>query len=93
MRDLPADKAGIAALRHDRRARLVGEFQDRLHLRDRTRPQHQRRVAVIEPALLHEMRLERALIGDGIFVADDAAKRASRSGESGLVSIGAPSAF
>jgi hypothetical protein len=38
MRDLASDEAGVAALRHDRRLRLVGEFDDLRHLFDRARP-------------------------------------------------------
>ena len=71
VRDLPADEAGIAALRHDRRARLVGELEDRGDLGDRARAQHHRRAAVIEIALLDEIGLLRGRIGDGVARADD----------------------
>ena len=55
VRRLAADKAGIAALRHDRGIRLVGELQDGRDFRRRARPQHDLRVAAIEPALLGEV--------------------------------------
>ena len=71
MRNLPADQPGIAALRHDRRLRLVGEFEDRRYLRDRARPQHHRGVAMIEVAHLAQIRLLHGRIGDGVFLADD----------------------
>ena len=58
VRRLAADEAGVAALRHDRRAGLVRELQDRGDLGGRARPQHQRRAAVIEPALLDHVGLD-----------------------------------
>ncbi len=45
MRHLAADQAGIAALRHDRGAGLVGQLEDLRNLLDRFRAQHQLRMA------------------------------------------------
>ena len=70
-RNLAADETGVAALRHDRGRRLVGELEDRRDLIDRAGTQHQRRAAVIEPAALDEEGLLRARIGDGVASADD----------------------
>ena len=80
MRGLPADQAGIAALRHQRDALLGGEPADRGHLRGRTGPQHQRRAAVIEVALLGEVRRDVGRIGDRISVADNGAKARDQFG-------------
>ncbi len=70
VRDLPADQPGIAALRHDRRAGLVGEPQDRGDLGDRARPQDRGRRAAIEIAALDQVFLLLGRIGDGVFFAD-----------------------
>ena len=81
VRDLPADQPGIAALRHDRRAGLVGELEDGGDLGDRARPQHRRRRAAIEVAALDQVFLLLGRIGDGVFRSPTSAmKRASRSG-------------
>ena len=80
VRNLPADQAGIAALRHDRRRRRVGEFEDRRHFRDRRRPQHHRRVALEQIAHFDEIgRLQRR-IGNGVSVADDRGEARQQSG-------------
>ena len=71
VRDLPADQAGIAALRHDRGLGLVGELDDRCDFRDRARPQHQRRVAFPQVAHLDQISLLHLRVGDRVFLADD----------------------
>ena len=72
MRDLAADQPGIAALRHDRRAGLVGELEDCGTPR---RPKPGRSTigvrAVIEVAHLDQIGRLRLRIGDGVFLADD----------------------
>ena len=86
MRNLPADQAGIAALRHDRRARFVGELEDGRNFLDRARPQHHRRAAVIKVAHLDEIRLLRRLSVTAYFGPTMAAKRLKQFGvEAGLV--------
>ena len=70
-RNLPADQAGIAALRHDRRAGVVGEFQYRRNFGYRRRSQHHRRVALEHVAHLDQIRRLQVRVGDGEFLADD----------------------
>ncbi len=67
-RDLPADQPGVAALRHDGGLGLVGELEDRGHFVDRARPQHHRRVAVVEVAHLDQIGLLHLRIGDRVFL-------------------------
>ena len=74
VRGLAADQAGIAALRHQRDLVLAGELADRGHFRRRARPQHQRRAAVKQVALLGDVGRDIGGIGHRIFVADDGAK-------------------
>ena len=69
--DLPADQAGIAALRHDRRPRLVGEFQDRRHLGGRAGPEHHRRPPEELVAQLDEKGRHRLALAKRVAVADD----------------------
>ena len=83
VRRLAADQAGVAALRHERGAVFVGELADRGDFRGRARPQHQRRVAVIQAALLGDIGRDVGGIGDGIFVADDRAEAGDQVGRSG----------
>ena len=70
-RNLAADQAGIAALRHHRRAGLVGELEDRRHFGDRAGAQQHGGAAVIEVAALDQIGRERGRVGDGVSVADD----------------------
>ncbi len=79
VRDLPADQAGIAALRHDRRFRRVGELEDCRYFRDRGRPQHHRRVALEQMPHLDEIRRLQRRIGDGVFFADDGGEAGQQS--------------
>ncbi len=71
--NLPADQSGIAALRHDRGAGVVGEFQDRRHLFGGLGAQDQRRVARPAVALLVQIGGLHIRIGDGVLFADDRA--------------------
>ena len=71
LRDLAADQAGIAALRHDRGRGLVRELEDCRDLVDRARPQHQRADAAKHVARLGEIGRLRVAIGDGVFLPDD----------------------
>ncbi len=66
LRDLAADQAGIAALRHDRGRGLVGELEDGGDLADAARPQHHRGVAAEHVAHLQEIGRLRLRIGDGV---------------------------
>ena len=86
--DLAADQAGIAALGHDRRRGRVGELEDRGDLRDRSRPQHQRRAAVIEAAAFHQIGLLGDGIGDGMALADDGGKARDQFGGQGWAHVG-----
>ena len=74
MRRLAADEAGVAALRHERDAVLVGKLADRGDFRRRARPQHQRRAAAKQVALLGGVGRDVGGIGHRIFVADDGAE-------------------
>ncbi len=82
-RDLAADEAGIAALRHDRRRRLVGELEDFRHFVDRRRPQHHRRMALEHVAHLDQIRRLLLRIGDGVFLADDRGEAREQRGGDG----------
>jgi hypothetical protein len=82
--DLAADQAGIAALRHDRRLGLVGEFEDRGDFGDRSRPQHHGRVAAEQIAHLHQVGRLRLRILDGEFVADDGDETGQQFGADGF---------
>ncbi len=79
-RDLPADETGIAALRHDRGARLVGAGKDRRDLFRRAGLQDQSGLAAIEVAPFDEIRRHRLRIADGMLLADDARERVQRVG-------------
>ena len=79
-RDLPADQAGIAALRHDRGAGVVGELQYCRNFGHRSRPQHHRRVTLEHVAHLDQIRRLQVWIGDGEFVADDCGETREQSG-------------
>ena len=79
-RNLSADQAGIAALRHQRRTGLVGELEDRRYFADRAGPQQHRGTAVIEAAAFYQERRERRRIGDGVFLADDGCKARQQVG-------------
>ena len=60
VRDLAADEAGIAALRHDRRGRVcIGEPEDGGHLRDAAGPKHQRRAPTEFGPRLDQVRRDR----------------------------------
>ena len=74
MRDLAADEAGIAALRHDGRCGVVGEHEDRGHFGNRSRAEHHRRMAMEQAAHFDEIRRLRLLISDGVSLADDRRK-------------------
>ena len=76
--NLPADETGIAALRDDGRARLVGELEDRGNLLRRSRLQHQRGLAVIAVAPLLQVRRHGLGIADRIGFADDASEGVER---------------
>ncbi len=71
MRRLAADEAGVAALRHQRDAVLVGELADRGDFGGRARAQHQRRAAVEQVAFLGDIGRDVGRIGHRVFVADD----------------------
>ncbi len=70
-RRLAADKAGIAGLRHDRGAGFAGKLQDCRDFLDVGGLQQQRRGAMIEPAVLDQVRRKLGLAAQRIFVADD----------------------
>ena len=80
MRGLAADKAGVAALRHQRDSVFAGELADRGDFRGRARPQHQRRAAVKQVALLGDVGRDIGRIGHRIFVADDRAETRDQFG-------------
>ncbi len=85
LRDLSADQAGIAALRHDRRARSRSRAcRIAATSRDRARPQHQRRVAAIQVAHLDQIGRLRLRIGDGVFLADDRGEAGEQIGGEGF---------
>ena len=71
MRNLSADETGIAALRHDRGAGRIRQFQNLGNFGHRARPQHHRRVSAEHVAHLDQIRHLLRRIGDGEFVADD----------------------
>jgi hypothetical protein len=71
-RDLPADEAGIAALRHDGGRRLVGAFQDRGDLLRLAGPEHECSLAAIAVAPFHKIRRHGLFLADGMLLADDA---------------------
>ncbi len=73
-RDLAADEAGVAALRHDRRAGVIGKLGDCRYFRDGRWAQHHGRVALEHIALLDQIRRLHVRVGDGEFVADDRGK-------------------
>ena len=76
-----AAQAGVAALRHDRQPSR-GAGRDNLRdLGGRPRPHHQRRAAVIKPALFMQIRRHRVGIGDTGVRADNRGKTV----EQGLV--------
>src|SRR5262249_34014620 len=83
VRDLPADQPGVAALRNEWRARLVGELEDRRDLRHRPWAEHRGRAPVIKPTHLDQIRLLFSRLGDQIFAADDVAE----AGEEGGIEI------
>ena len=59
------------------------------YFRDRARPQHHRRVAVIEVAHLDQIGLLRRLVGERVFRADNGGKAVQQFGvEAGLVEHG-----
>ena len=74
-RDLPADQPGIAALRHDGRLGLVGEFQDRRDLSRFAGLEHQRRLAAIAVAPFDQIGRHAGFVANGVLLADDAGKR------------------
>ena len=80
MRRLAADEPGIAALRHQRDSVFAGELADRGDFRGRARPQHQRRAAVKQVALLGDVGRDVGRIGHRIFVADDGAETRDQFG-------------
>ena len=80
MRGLPADQAGVAALRHQRDAVLAGKLADRGDFRGRTRAQHQRRMAVKQVAFFGGVRRDVGGVGHRIFVADDCAELGDQFG-------------
>ena len=71
LRDLPADQAGIAALRNDRGRGVVRELEDFGDLGDRARPQHHRGMSAKHVAHLDEIRRLRLRIGDGVLLPHD----------------------
>ena len=84
VRRLPADQAGVAALRHDRRAGLVRELEDGGDLGGRARPQHHRRAAVIEPAILDQVGLDIVRVGERVALADDGGEAGEEFGRDGF---------
>ena len=71
LRDLPADEAGIAALRDDRGPGLVRKLEDFRDLGDRSRPQHHRARPAKHVARLGEIGRLRLSIGYGVFASHD----------------------
>ena len=74
-RNLAADEAGIAALRHDRGPRLVGDLKDRRDLPGLSGLEHERRLAAIAVAPFHEIGRHRRLVADGVLRPHDADER------------------
>ena len=77
-RDLAADQPGIAALRHDRRSRLVGALHDRRNFGGRAWFEHERGVAEIAVAPFNEIRRHGLKVADRVVLADDADERVER---------------
>src|SRR5262249_6668230 len=70
--NLPADEAGIAALRYNGSARRVGLFEDRGNFLGLAWLEHQRRLPAVAVAPLHEVRRHCRGIADRIVLAHDA---------------------
>jgi len=71
LRNLSADEAGIAALRHDRGCALARELEDCGNLRNRARAQHHGASAAKHVARLGEVGRLRVAIGDRVFLPHD----------------------
>ena len=80
MRGLPANQAGIAALRDQRNFVFAGELADRGYFGGGAGPQHQRRAAVEQVALLGDVGRNIGGVRDRIFVADDSAELCDQFG-------------
>ena len=83
VRDLSADQAGVAALRHDRGRGLVGDLEQLGNLPGRARPQHHRRVAGPQRAELDQIGRLLVLVGDGVLLADHGDQAGERRGGDG----------
>ena len=70
VRDLPADQPGVAALRHDRGGRLVGDLEKLGDFLGRAGPQHDGRVPGPQRAEFDEIGRLLVLVGDGVLLAD-----------------------
>ncbi len=70
-RNLPADEAGIAALRHDCGLRLLRELEDGGNLVGRSRLQHHGGAALVEVARLVQVGRHFARVADRMLRADD----------------------
>src|SRR5690606_14704964 len=66
-----ADKAGVATLRHDRRSGLRRELQYAADFGDTARPQHQRRAAGAQSALLMHIGVDVRRVAQCMGWADD----------------------
>src|SRR5215467_4071256 len=71
MRRLATHKPGVASLRHDRSGRFTREPEDCGDLGDAARSQYQRRMALIEPSLLADIRCNLGGIRNRVTLADD----------------------
>ena len=69
---LAADEPGVAALRHDRRARRRAGADDGRDLRGRARANHRERAAMIEAARFAEIARHQVGIGENVRRRDDA---------------------
>ena len=79
-RDLRADQTGIAALGHDRRAGLIGDFQNAGHFFGAARAQHHRRLAEILVAPFSEVRRHVGRIGNRMALTDNGGEAFERFG-------------
>ena len=68
--NLPAAQAGVAALRHDRRARLVGDGENAGDFLGGARAQHERRAAGPDLPPLAHVAVHFGGIADGVLLAD-----------------------
>ena len=81
---LAANEAGVAALRHDRRVGLVADLENRRDLRGRARPHDARRLAEPQVALLDEIGVHVARVGQHVAFANDGGETLDEIGGRGM---------